>query len=45
LAEFRERMKYVNTYYSYAGEFDNGWKSDRGKIYLRFGEPSDREER
>lgn len=38
LAEFRERLKYVTTYFSYAGD-NNGWKTDRGKIYLKFGEP------
>ena len=44
LAEFRFRLKHVNTYYSFGGSLENGWKSDRGKIYLTFGEPSDKED-
>jgi len=43
LFEHRERVKYVNTYYSYAGK-DNGWNADRGKIYIKFGAPDHKEE-
>lgn len=42
LAEFRERLKYVITYYSFGGN-NNGWKSDRGQIYLKYGEPDYKE--
>ena len=38
LIEFRSRVKYATTYYSYGGN-SNGWKTDRGKIYLKYGEP------
>jgi GWxTD domain-containing protein len=43
LAAFRERIKYVNTYFSRGGDV-NGWKSDRGKIYIKYGEPDEREQ-
>lgn len=43
LAEFRERLKYVNTYFSYLGK-DNGWQSDRGKMYLKYGAPDERDQ-
>jgi len=42
LAEFRERLKYVTTYYSFGGN-NNGWRSDRGKIYLKYGAPDYKE--
>lgn len=38
LAEYRSRIKYTTTYYSYGGH-SNGWRTDRGKIYLKHGEP------
>ena len=38
LQTFRERLKYVTTYYSFGGK-QNGWQTDRGKIYIKFGEP------
>ncbi len=43
LFEFRRRIDYVKTYFSYGTEA-NGWKSDRGKIYVKFGEPDQREQ-
>jgi GWxTD domain-containing protein len=43
LFEYRERLKYVNTYYSYAGT-KNGWNTDRGRIYIKFGEPDYKED-
>jgi GWxTD domain-containing protein len=43
LATFRERLKYVNTYFSRGGDV-NGWKSDRGKIHIKYGEPDEREQ-
>lgn len=43
LFEHRERVKYVNTYYSYAGG-ENGWNTDRGRIYIKFGPPDHKEE-
>ncbi|MBR3090727.1 MAG: GWxTD domain-containing protein [Bacteroidetes bacterium] len=38
LQTFRDRVKYVNTYFSWGGK-QNGWKTDRGKVYIKFGEP------
>ena len=38
LQKFRQRVEYANTYYSYGGK-TNGWKTDRGKIHVRYGEP------
>ncbi len=38
LQKFRQRIEHVNTYYSYGGK-TNGWKTDRGKVYVRYGEP------
>ena len=43
LFEHRERIKYVNTYYSYAGR-ENGWNTDRGRIYVKFGLPDHKDE-
>jgi GWxTD domain-containing protein len=43
LLEYRDRLKYVNIYFSYAGK-NNGWNSDRGKIYIKFGPPDHKEE-
>ena len=43
LLEYRDRLKYVNTYFSYAGK-ENGWNTDRGKIYIKFGAPDHKEE-
>jgi len=43
LLEYRDRLKYVNTYFSYTGK-ENGWNTDRGKIYIKFGPPDNKEE-
>ena len=41
LEKIREAEKYANTYFSW-GRSDNGWKTDRGKIMLKYGFPADR---
>lgn len=43
LLEFRRREEYANTYFN-TGYVKNGWSSDRGKIMLKYGIPSRREE-
>ena len=40
--EFRERVRYSNAYFSFGGS-DNGWNTDRGRIYIRYGEPTQRD--
>lgn len=42
LMEFRKALNYVNTYFSF-GSDDNGWSTDRGRILLKYGFPTDRE--
>jgi GWxTD domain-containing protein len=37
LETFRTRLNYATTYYSFGGH-SNGWKTDRGKIYIKYGE-------
>ncbi len=37
--EFKKLIDYTNTYYSY-GKEDNGWKSDRGRVVLKYGKPT-----
>ena len=34
----RERIKYCNNHYSHFGK---GWKTDQGRIYIKYGEPDD----
>ena len=41
LHKFRDRVKHSNIYFSYGGK-TNGWSSDRGKVYIRYGEPVER---
>ncbi len=38
LEEFLRRVDYANVHFSY---FGNGWKTDRGRIYIRYGPPSE----
>lgn len=43
LIEFRRREEYANTYFN-TGYVKNGWSSDRGKVMLKYGIPSRREQ-
>jgi GWxTD domain-containing protein len=43
LIEFRRREEYANTYFN-TGYVKNGWGSDRGKVLLKYGMPSRREQ-
>ncbi len=40
--EFNRRLAYANTYYDYNGKKE-AWKTDRGKILLKYGQPTQRE--
>ena len=37
--EIKSRIRYANSYFSH---FDNGWFTDRGRIYIKYGEPFER---
>lgn len=41
-AEYFERIKYANTYFTFS-EKNPGWNTDRGRIYLKYGEPTQRD--
>ena len=38
-AEFYERVAYANEHFSLTG--DDGWRTDRGRIYIIYGPPDD----
>ena len=38
--DYQERLDYVNRYFGYDSPLP-GWKSDRGRIYLKLGPPHD----
>ncbi len=39
LEEHRKLIKYANTFFSY-GKMKDGWKTDRGRVLLKYGEPT-----
>lgn len=39
--DFFERLKYVNQHYSNVSTNQPGWKSDRGRVYLIYGNPDE----
>ena len=42
LKEYREAEEYANTYFTY-GMMKEGWRTDRGRIILKYGFPDDRD--
>ncbi len=42
LQDFRERVRYANTYFA-SPRWRAGWRSDRGRILLKYGYPTQRE--
>ncbi len=42
-AEFRERLHFANTFFWYNDNI-KGWQTDRGRIYLKYGKPSVRDQ-
>lgn len=42
LQDFRERVRYANTFFS-SPRWKVGWRSDRGRVLLRYGFPTQRE--
>ncbi len=42
LRDYRKAEEYANTYFTY-GMMKEGWRTDRGRILLKYGFPSDRE--
>ncbi|HOV92276.1 MAG TPA: GWxTD domain-containing protein [Candidatus Kapabacteria bacterium] len=40
--EYLERIKYAETYFTFT-EKNPGWNTDRGRIYLKYGEPTQRD--
>ena len=42
LMEFFRRVRHANEYFS---DFDDGWKSDRGRVYIVYGPPDEIENR
>jgi GWxTD domain-containing protein len=40
--EFKDKIKFCNTYFSY-GKNREGWKTDRGRILLKYGHPTQRD--
>src|SRR3989339_485267 len=43
LMEYRKLIDYANTYFSY-GKMKDGWRSDRGKVLLKYGKPTQRDQ-
>ena len=41
-AEYLERIKYADTYFTFS-EKNPGWSTDRGRILLKYGEPTQRD--
>lgn len=42
LEDFRQRLQYANTYFA-SSRWRTGWRSDRGRVLLRYGYPTQRE--
>ncbi len=42
LEEFRNRLRYANTYFA-SPRWRQGWRSDRGRVLLKYGQPTQRE--
>ncbi len=42
LENFRQRLQYANTYFA-SPRWRTGWRSDRGRVLLRYGYPTQRE--
>ncbi len=43
LMEYRKLIDYANTYFSY-GLMKDGWRTDRGKVLLKYGKPTQRDQ-
>jgi len=41
-AEYLERINYADTYFTFTDK-NPGWSTDRGRIYLKYGEPTQRD--
>jgi GWxTD domain-containing protein len=42
LDKFRERERFANTYFKY-GKMKDGWRTERGRVYLKYGKPTTRD--
>lgn len=42
LLKHRQKINYANTYFSY-GKMSEGWRTDRGRVLLQYGFPTERE--